>query len=118
MLFPSVFVSHGVPSLAIQNNPASRFLRGFGKELDRPTAILVVSAHWDTAIPQVTTAPRLKTIDDFGGFERVLYTIRYEPVGAIAVAGFAVTADFERDTDHGAWVPLLLMYPAAVMARR
>lgn len=123
MLFPSVFVSHGAPSLAIENNPASRFLRGFGEALGRPTAILVVSAHWDTAIAQVTTAPRLKTIYDFGGFERVLYTIHYEPVGAIAVAertqalltaaGITVTADSERGIDHGAWVPLLLMYPAA-----
>lgn len=123
MRFPSVFVSHGAPTLAIQDNPASHFLRGFGEELGRPTAILVVSAHWDTASPQVTTAARLTTIYDFGGFERVLYTLRYEPTGAIDVAqrtqalltaaGFTVTADSERGIDHGGWVPLLLMYPTA-----
>jgi len=123
MRFPGAFVSHGAPTLAIEDVPASQFLRGFGQELGRPSAILVVSAHWDTATPTVTTAPRLKTIYDFGGFDPVLYTIRYEPPGAVevaararallAAAGFAVASDPARGIDHGGWVPLLLMYPAA-----
>ena len=75
MRFPSVFVSHGAPTLAIEDVPASRFLRGFGQELGRPSAILVVSAHWDTAAPMVTTAPRLETIHDLGGFDPALYAI-------------------------------------------
>lgn len=123
MRFPSVFVSHGAPTLAIEDVPASRFLRGFGQELGRPSAILVVSAHWDTAAPMVTTAPRLETIHDFGGFDPALYAIRYAPPGAVEVAeraratlkaaGFVVVADPARGIDHGGWVPLLLMYPAA-----
>jgi 4,5-DOPA dioxygenase extradiol len=123
MRFPSVFVSHGAPTLAIEDVPASRFLRGFGQELGRPSAILVVSAHWDTAAPMVTTAPRLETIYDFGGFDPVLYTIRYAPSGAVEVAeraralleaaGFAAGTDPARGIDHGGWVPLSLMYPAA-----
>ncbi|HRD65418.1 MAG TPA: class III extradiol ring-cleavage dioxygenase [Candidatus Competibacter sp.] len=123
MRFPSVFVSHGAPTLAVEDNPASRFLRAFGAELGRPRAILVVSAHWDTVVPTVSTAPRLETIHDFGGFDPALYAIRYEPPGAVETAtraqsllqeaGFAVRADPVRGIDHGGWVPLSLMYPAA-----
>ena len=123
MRFPSVFVSHGAPTLAIEDNPAHRFLLGFGVELGRPKAILVVSAHWETRVPALTAAPRLKTVYDFGGFDPVLYTIRYEPPGAVEVgarargllesAGFATQTDPARGLDHGGWVPLLLMYPQA-----
>lgn len=123
MRFPSAFVSHGAPTLVIEDVPASRFLREFGQALGRPSAILVVSAHWDTAAPTVTTASRLETIYDFGGFDPALYTIRYAPPGAVEVAertratlkaaGFVVVADPARGIDHGGWVPLLLMYPAA-----
>ncbi len=121
--FPSVFVSHGAPTLAIEDNPAHRFLREFGAELGRPTAILVISAHWDTTALALAAAPRLETVYDFGGFDPVLYTILYEPPGAIEVserarillenAGFATQVDHARGIDHGGWVPLLLMYPQA-----
>ncbi len=123
MRFPSVFVSHGAPSLAIEDHPANRFLKDFGATLGQPAAILVVSAHWDTAAPAVTTAPRLETIYDFSGFDPALYTLRYQPPGAVEVAeqaqellesaGFTVAADPRRGLDHGGWVPLLLMYPSA-----
>lgn len=123
MRFPSIFVSHGAPTLAIEDCPASRFLRSLGAELGRPSAILVISAHWETEIPTFTTVPQLKTVHDFGGFDPTLYTIRYEPPGATTVsehaqallkdAGFTVRTDAARGIDHGAWVPLLLMYPHA-----
>ncbi len=123
MRFPSVFVSHGAPTLVVEDNSAHRFLRRFGAELGRPQAILAISAHWDTPAPLLTAAPRLKTVHDFGGFDPALYTIRYEPPGAIEAgaraqgllesAGFATQFDPARGLDHGAWVPLLLMYPQA-----
>jgi 4,5-DOPA dioxygenase extradiol len=123
MRFPSVFVSHGAPTLAIEDHPASRFLRAFGPELGRPEAILVVSAHWETENPTLTTAARLETIYDFGGFAPELYAIRYAPPGAVEVgararalldaAGFATRSDPTRGLDHGSWVPLSLMYPPA-----
>lgn len=120
---PSVFVSHGAPTLVIENNPAHHFLCGLGVTLGRPTAILVISAHWETEIPTLTTASPLKTIHDFGGFDPVLYTMCYEPPGAGAVgeqartllenAGFVTHVDPRRGIDHGAWTPLILMYPHA-----
>ncbi|MBL8251258.1 MAG: dioxygenase [Candidatus Competibacter sp.] len=125
MRFPSVFVSHGAPTLAIEDHPAHRFLREFGATLGQPSAILVVSAHWDTAAPALTTASHLDTIYDFSGFDPVLYTLRYRPPGAVAVAeraqallesaGFTVAADPRRGIDHGGWVPLSLMYPPATI---
>lgn len=124
MRFPSVFVSHGAPSLLLEpEQPAHQFLRTFGSEWGRPAAILVISAHWETSGPTLTTAPRLETIYDFGGFDPALYAMRYAPPGAVAVserahallesAGFAPHADTRRGIDHGAWVPLALMYPEA-----
>lgn len=124
MRFPSVFVSHGAPSLLLEPaQPAHQFLRTFGAELGRPTAILIVSAHWETPAPTLTTAPRLETIHDFGGFDPALYTIRYAPPGADAVgarardlleaAGFTPRLDPRRGIDHGGWAPLFLMYPDA-----
>ncbi|MBK8185143.1 MAG: hypothetical protein IPK63_20490 [Candidatus Competibacteraceae bacterium] len=75
MEFPSLFVSHGAPTLAIEDSLAKQFLQDLGGILGRPNAILVVSAHWDTRSPRVTTAPRLRMIYDFGGFDRALYAI-------------------------------------------
>ena len=123
MRFPSVFVSHGAPTLAVEDNPASRFLRAFGAELGRPHAILVVSAHWDTAAPTVGFADRPETIYDFWGFPEELYTLHYpatgcreaaqEVVAAIEAAGLAAQRDEQRGLDHGAWIPLRLMFPDA-----
>ena len=124
MIFPSIFVSHGAPSLLLEpEQPAYRFLRNFSAELGRPAAILVVSAHWETAAPTLTTAPRLETIHDFGGFDPALCAMRYTPPGArevgvrakelLASAGFDPRLDPQRGIDHGGWVPLALMYPEA-----
>ena len=124
MNFPSVFVSHGAPSLLLEpEQPAHQFLRGLGATLGRPTAILVISAHWEAATPTLTTAPRLDTIHDFSGFDPALSAMRYAPPGAVAVsaqaralldeAGFHPQVDPNRGIDHGAWAPLALMYPTA-----
>ena len=121
---PSIFISHGAPTLALDNTAAHRFLQELGERLPRPKAILVVSAHWESmGGPAVSLAPQPETIHDFGGFPAALYAMRYPAPGAVDVAaraadllaagGFAVKRSATRGLDHGAWVPLRLMYPAA-----
>jgi 4,5-DOPA dioxygenase extradiol len=121
---PTLFLSHGSPMLAIEDSPARRFLVDLGKSLPRPKAILVASAHWETRGGfAVSLAPRPDTIHDFGGFPEALFDIRYPAPGApdmadraaqlVEQAGFAVKQSAGRGLDHGAWVPLRLMYPDA-----
>lgn len=120
---PSLFVPHGAPTFALNPGAAGAALRTLAERLPRPRAIIIVSAHWDTAVPTVGTASRLETIHDFWGFPDALYAIRYpasgcreaadEVAGAIAAAGLPVARDTARGLDHGAWVPLRLMFPDA-----
>jgi 4,5-DOPA dioxygenase extradiol len=120
---PAVFVSHGAPTLAIEENDTTEFLKGLGPKLGRPDAILCVSAHWNTSVPSVSASPQPETIHDFGGFPEELYRIRYPAKGAPALAarvaallgGAGIECDVSpaRGLDHGAWVPLRLMYPDA-----
>ncbi len=120
---PSLFVSHGAPTLIIQDGPAHRFLAGYGAALGKPSAILVASAHWESRDLLVSTADRPETIYDFYGFPKALYDITYAAPGAPAVAaraaamlrdaGLKGAEDPSRGLDHGAWVPLRLMYPEA-----
>jgi 4,5-DOPA dioxygenase extradiol len=110
--------------LAIQNSPAHQFLSELGKTLPRPTGILVASAHWESmGGPAVSLATQPETIHDFGGFPQALFDIQYPAPGAPETAtraaalleqeGFAVKKSAMRGLDHGAWVPLSLMYPDA-----
>jgi 4,5-DOPA dioxygenase extradiol len=120
---PAVFVSHGSPMMAIEPGRAGAALAQLGRDLPRPAAILVVSAHWETPAPAVSTAARPETIHDFGGFPAELYALRYPAPGAPEVAaqtvallkeaGITAGIDGCRGLDHGAWVPLLWMYPDA-----
>ena len=120
---PSLFVSHGAPTLIVQDGPAHRFLAGYGATLGKPSAILIASAHWESADLLVSTVERPETIYDFYGFPKALYEITYAAPGAPAVAARAAAMlrdaglngaeDSKRGLDHGAWVPLGLMYPAA-----
>lgn len=121
--FPIVFISHGSPMLAIRDSAARRFLMEYGKTLGRPRDIMMISAHWLTDAPTVGMARRPETIHDFGGFDPELYRLRYPAPGAgdlaettvsaLEDAGFAPRTDRVRGLDHGAWVPLLLLWPAA-----
>ena len=116
---PSLFVSHGSPMLAVDvTQPAHGFLRNLGDILPKPESILVISAHWETPAPSVTGAMHLDTIHDFYGFPAPLYELRYPAPGSHDLAkevahllGTAAGVDLVRGLDHGAWVPLLLMYP-------
>lgn len=120
---PSVFVSHGSPALVMEDHPARHFLAGLGGRIGRPAAILCVSAHWETAAPAVSGALRPETIHDFYGFPEALYRLRYPAPGApdlaeraaglLRGAGIDCTVDPGRGLDHGAWNPLLLIYPSA-----
>ncbi len=122
-LFPSMFVSHGAPTLAIEQNDTVTFLQQLGVGLGNPRAILCVSAHWGTGAPTVSTTKQPETIHDFGGFPEELYRMRYTATGAPEVAarvtnllkeaGIESQISSNRGLDHGAWVPLKLMYPEA-----
>lgn len=120
---PTLFVSHGAPTFALEPGRAGPLLRALGQALPRPVAVLVVSAHWSTPRPRVATAARPRTVHDFGGFDPKLYEIDYPAAGHPALAGRALEllraagwdgeADPARGRDHGAWVPLTYLYPDA-----
>ncbi|WP_024930944.1 class III extradiol ring-cleavage dioxygenase [Methylophilus sp. OH31] len=119
----TLFVSHGAPTLAIEPGNTGEMLAEVAAALPRPDAILVVSAHWDTRVPTVSLANQPETIHDFAGFPPALYAKQYPAPGAPALAqqvaallqaqDIAAQAHPQRGLDHGAWVPLMLMYPAA-----
>lgn len=115
---PAVFLSHGAPTLALQGGPAVDAWRALAAALPRPRAILVASAHWLRPRPTVGAAPAPAAIHDFGGFPAALYALRYTPPGDPDLAAQLATRlgaelDPARGLDHGAWVPLRAMYPAA-----
>lgn len=117
-MLPAIFVSHGAPTLPFDDVPARGFLRGLGAQLGRPRAIVVMSAHWETDMPTANAVAVNDTIHDFGGFPRRLYELRYPAPGDATLAGQVAaltggTVDTARGLDHGAWVPLMLMYPQA-----
>lgn len=120
---PPLFVSHGAPNMILYDSATRRFLAGLGDALPRPRAIVSVSAHFMAARPAVVADPHPSMIYDFGGFERELYQMTYpapgDPVLADRVIGLLAEAGLDparvesRGYDHGTWVPLKLMYPAA-----
>jgi len=119
----AIFVPHGAPTFALRPGAAGAALTAMAKSLPLPRAIIIVSAHWDTEVATVGFAERPETIHDFWGFPDELYQIRYpatgcreaseEVVGALKAAGLPVVPDASRGLDHGAWVPLRLMFPDA-----
>ena len=120
---PTLFISHGSPMLAVVDSAARRFLAQLGPKLPPPSAVVVVSAHYDTPTTEVTAGDRPETIHDFGGFPDELYRLRYpapgspalarEIVGQLEAAGVHARLAPQRGLDHGAWIPLSLMLPRA-----
>jgi 4,5-DOPA dioxygenase extradiol len=120
---PSLFISHGAPTFALEPGLAGPRLTALGRSLSRPEAVLVVSPHWMTPMPRVGTAAQPETLHDFGGFDPALYRISYPARGHAALAqrtlerlqeaGWPAQADERRGLDHGAWVPLMHLFPEA-----
>ena len=120
---PSLFLSHGAPDMVITEKDARDALRTLATRLPRPSAIVVVSAHWSADPLGVTAGDRLRTIHDFGGFPAELYALQYPAQGSQTLSneikerlheqGFVARLDTERGLDHGAWIPLMIMYPDA-----
>lgn len=120
---PSIFISHGAPTLPIEDIPARNFLKELGKPYKNVNSVLCISAHWNTSKPMVNAVRKPDTIHDFYGFPEELYKINYAAPGDLKLAEQVVNLikaedipcqiDSQRGLDHGAWVPLMLMYPDA-----
>ena len=118
---PVLFVGHGSPMNAIEENEFSLGWREIGKTLPKPQAILCISAHWETRGTYVTAMEKPKTIHDFGGFPRELYAVQYPAPGSMwlavetknAVKKIPVGFDQEWGLDHGSWSVLRQMFPDA-----
>ncbi|MHC1733897.1 MAG: 4,5-DOPA dioxygenase extradiol [Bacteroidales bacterium] len=118
---PVLFVGHGSPMNAIEENEFAAGWRDMGKRLPRPSAILCVSAHWQSKGTKVTVMPKPETIHDFGGFPRELYEVQYPAPGSPelakttkeAVRQRVIELDRSWGLDHGAWSVIRRMYPDA-----
>ena len=120
---PVLFLSHGSPLTALGGDELAGCWARLAGRLSRPAAILMVSAHWTTRIPMLTGGAQPETIHDFGGFPAELYSLRYRAPGdpglalrikqKLSGAGIAAGIDASRGLDHGAWVPLLSLFPDA-----
>lgn len=84
--FPALFISHGAPDLPLHPSLSRDFLSQLGAQLGKPKSILVVSAHWLTRVPTVSSASQVTTIYDFGGFSSALYRMNYSAPGAPQLA--------------------------------
>jgi 4,5-DOPA dioxygenase extradiol len=122
-MLPSLFIAHGSPQLAVENNEYTTFLNQLGQNLPRPKAIVLFSAHWESRVQQVSRVDQYRTIYDFGGFDPSLYTIQYPARGNDKIAteiedlfaenGISYINETSRGMDHGAWVVLRMLYPNA-----
>jgi 4,5-DOPA dioxygenase extradiol len=118
---PVLFLGHGSPMNAIEDNAWHRSWAALGQRLPRPKAILVVSAHWEARGIRVTAAAAPTTIHDFGGFPPALHAVQYPAPGSPALAQrvkelittHEVQLDAERGLDHGVWGVVAPMYPQA-----
>lgn len=118
---PVLFVGHGSPMNAIEDNQFSRTWHEVGQALPKPKAILCISAHWETPGTHVTAMSMPRTIHDFGGFPRELYQAQYPAPGSDwlvdetrqAIRKTQVGLDQSWGLDHGCWSILLPMFPEA-----
>ena len=120
---PVVFVSHGAPDALLKAPDTVACWREIGRQVVRPTSILVVSAHWEARQPTASLSGAPETIHDFAGFQPELFRIQYPAPGApvlaervvslLSAAGIAADLHPNRGLDHGAWVPLSAMFPQA-----
>ncbi|MDB5995001.1 MAG: dioxygenase [Pseudomonas sp.] len=122
-MFPSLYISHGSPMLALDPGASGPALARIAAELPKPRAIVIVSAHWESNELLVSANPQPETWHDFGGFPKALFEVQYpapgdpqlatEVVELLKTADLPARIDAKRPFDHGVWVPLSLMYPQA-----
>lgn len=121
---PTLFLSHGAPTMALTESETTLAWRALGGRVPRPQAMLVISAHHHACGPTLTAHELPPTLHDFGGFPPALYALQYPAPGSpdlartalslLQGAGFATAGlDSARGIDHGVWVPLRHMYPKA-----
>lgn len=118
---PALFVGHGNPMNALEQNEFTRGWQGLGRDVPRPRAILAVSAHWYVPGLRVTAAARPRTIHDFGGFPAPLYDVQYPAQGSAELVARVrelmgstpVVPDLSWGLDHGTWSVLAHMFPQA-----
>lgn len=116
---PALFVGHGSPMNALEQNAVTTCFQKLGKDLPRPQAILSISAHWETEGTQVLSQPRPPTIHDFYGFPKALFDIEYPAEGSVRLAAETQklvpnsTLSEKWGLDHGTWSVLVHMYPKA-----
>ncbi len=120
-LQPVFFIGHGSPMNGIENNVFSEQWKKIGKQIDLPSAVLVISAHWLTKGTHVTAMKEPKTIHDFGGFPQALFDVQYPAPGSPFLAGETaklitstdVGLDHDWGLDHGTWTVVRHMFPDA-----
>lgn len=120
-LMPVLFLAHGSPMNAIEDNEFSYGWKNAAKSIEKPSAILCISAHWETRGTHITAMERPTTIHDFGGFPEELYMVQYPAPGNPGLAKeikgiFSLTEadlDEKRGLDHGCWSVVKQMYPEA-----
>jgi len=118
---PALFLGHGSPMNAIEENEFVDEFRRLGREMDKPNAILVISAHWETRGTYVTAMEQPQTIHDFGGFPQALFDVQYPAPGSPELAeatkaivkNTTVQLDEKWGLDHGSWSVVKHLYPKA-----
>ena len=126
-VLPTLFVSHGAPLFAVDAGETGLALRAWAQALPVDPAlrgVVVMSPHWMARTPTVMTTAQPQTWHDFGGFPAALYELQYPAPGSpdlaqevlelIHSAGIATQADDKRPFDHGAWVPLMHLFPKEI----
>ncbi len=120
-LMPVLFVGHGSPMNGIESNQFSEYWKKLASEIEKPKAVICVSAHWLTKGTHVTAMDFPKTIHDFGGFPQALFDVQYKAPGDPALAeetkklitSIPIELDHDWGLDHGTWTVVRHMYPDA-----
>ena len=120
---PSLFISHGAPDILLSRHQAVDAMHSVAARLPRPRAIVIISAHWTDDPIGITTGEQIPTIHDLVGFAEELYAMQYPVMGDDALSiniaqrikaeGLDHQLHGQRGLDHGAWIPLMAMYPQA-----